>query len=91
MLAELKTVNAVMTVPPIIESAKRLVIMTKTALMHVAKRIVSAKMAVIPNLKNASKLVLTFEAENRMLSKEEAYVQLGLSTSLLKGILEWVR
>ena len=31
------------------------------------------------------------EAEDRMLSKEEAYVQLGHSASLLKAILEYAR
>jgi hypothetical protein len=37
------------------------------------------------------KLGYRLEAENRMLSKEEAYVQLGHSASLLKAILEYVR
>ena len=37
------------------------------------------------------KLGYQLEKENRMLSKEEAYVQLGHSASLLKAILEWVR
>ena len=31
------------------------------------------------------------EKENRMLTKEEAYVQLGHSASLLNGILEYTR
>jgi len=37
------------------------------------------------------KLGYRLEAEGRMLSKDEAYEQLGRSASLLKAILEWVR
>jgi hypothetical protein len=37
------------------------------------------------------KLGYQLEAENRMLTKEETYVQLGHSASLLRAILEWVR
>jgi hypothetical protein len=37
------------------------------------------------------KLGYRLEAENRMLSKEEAYVQLGHSASLLKAIGEYVK
>jgi hypothetical protein len=37
------------------------------------------------------KLGYRLEAEDRMLTKEEAYVQLGHSASLLKAILEYVR
>jgi len=35
------------------------------------------------------KLDYQLEAENRMLSKEEAYVQLGHSASLLKAVLDY--
>jgi len=35
------------------------------------------------------KLGYQLEAENRMLSKDEAYVQLGHSASLLKAILDY--
>jgi len=31
------------------------------------------------------------EAENRLLSKEEAYIQLGHSTSLIKALLDYIR
>jgi len=37
------------------------------------------------------KLGYQLEAENRMLTKKEAYVQLGYSASLLKAILEYVK
>jgi hypothetical protein len=37
------------------------------------------------------KLGYQLDKENRMLSKEEAYIQLGHRASLLKAILEWVR
>jgi hypothetical protein len=37
------------------------------------------------------KLGYQLEKEDRMLSKEEAYVQLGHSASLLKAILDSVR
>ena len=37
------------------------------------------------------KLGYQLEAENRMLSKEEAYVQLGHSASLLKAVLEYAK
>jgi hypothetical protein len=37
------------------------------------------------------KLGCQLEKENRMLSKDEACMQLGHSASLLKGILEYVR
>jgi hypothetical protein len=47
------------------------------------------EIARIANL--SMKLGYRLEKENRMLSKEEAYVQLGHSASLLKAILEWGR
>jgi hypothetical protein len=47
------------------------------------------EIARIANL--SMKLGHQLEAENRMLSKEEAYIQLGHSASLLKAILEYVR
>ena len=47
------------------------------------------EIARIANL--SMKLGYQLESENRMLSKEEAYVQLGHSASLLKAILEYVR
>jgi hypothetical protein len=37
------------------------------------------------------KLGYRLEAENRMLTKEESYVQLGHSASLLKAILDYAR
>ena len=37
------------------------------------------------------KLGYRLEAENRLLTKEEAYIQLGHSTSLLKAILRYVQ
>jgi len=37
------------------------------------------------------KLGYQLEAENRMLTKEEAYIQLGHSASLLKAILDYTR
>jgi hypothetical protein len=37
------------------------------------------------------KLGYQIETGNRMLSKEEAYVRLGHSASLLKAILEYVK
>ena len=46
------------------------------------------EIARIANL--SMKLGYQLEKENRMLSKEEAYVQLGHSASLLKAILEYV-
>jgi len=39
----------------------------------------------------SKKLGYKLETENRMLTKEEAYVQLGHSASLLKAILEYAR
>ncbi len=56
-IAKLRTGDAIITVPSIIENVKSLVNMTRTALMPVVERIVVAKIAVIPNFKNASKLV----------------------------------
>jgi hypothetical protein len=47
------------------------------------------EIARIANL--SMKLGYQLEAENRMLSKDEAYVQLGHSASLLKAILEYVK
>ena len=47
------------------------------------------EIARIANL--SMKLGYQLEAENRMLSKEEAYVQLGHSASLLKAILDYAR
>jgi hypothetical protein len=47
------------------------------------------EIARIANL--SMKLGYQLEAENRMLSKEEAYAQLGHSASLLKAILDYVR
>ncbi|MGA2228328.1 MAG: hypothetical protein ABSH41_28175 [Syntrophobacteraceae bacterium] len=47
------------------------------------------EIARIANL--SMKLDYQLEAENRMLSKEEAYVQLGHSASLLKPILEYAK
>ena len=47
------------------------------------------EIARIANL--SMKLGYQLEKENRMLSKEEAYVQLGHSASLLKAILEYVK
>jgi hypothetical protein len=35
------------------------------------------------------KLGYQLEKENRMLTKEEAYIQVGHSASLLKAILKW--
>jgi len=37
------------------------------------------------------KLGYQLETENRMLTKEEAYIQLGYGASLLKAILDYVR
>ena len=45
------------------------------------------EIARIANL--SMKLGYQLEKENRMLSKEEAYVQIGHSASLLKGILDY--
>jgi hypothetical protein len=47
------------------------------------------EIARIANL--SMKLGYQLERENRMLTKEEAYVQLGHSASLLKAILEYVK
>ena len=47
------------------------------------------EIARIANL--SMKLGYRLEEENRMLSKEEAYAQIGHSASLLKAILDWVR
>ncbi len=47
------------------------------------------EIARIANL--SMKLGYQLEKENRMLSKEEAYVQLGHSASLLKAILEYAK
>jgi len=47
------------------------------------------EIARIANL--SMKLGYKLETENRMLSKEEAYVQLGHSASLLKGILDYTQ
>ena len=47
------------------------------------------EIARIANL--SMKLGYQLETENRMLSKEEAYVQLRHSASLLKGILDYLR
>jgi len=47
------------------------------------------EIARIANL--SMKLGYQLEKENRTLSKEEAYVQLGHSVSLLKAILEYVK
>jgi hypothetical protein len=58
MIAKLRTEDAKIAVPSIIKSVKRLVSMTRTALMPVVERIVVAKIAAIPNFKNASKLVI---------------------------------
>lgn len=41
--------------------------------------------------KLSMKLGYQIETGNRMLSKEEAYVRLGHSASLLKAILEYVK
>jgi hypothetical protein len=45
------------------------------------------EIARIANL--SMKLGYQLEAENRMLTKEEAYIQLGHSASLLKAILDY--
>ena len=47
------------------------------------------EIARIANL--SMKLGYQLEAENRILSKEEAYVQLGHSASLLKAILDYTQ
>ena len=47
------------------------------------------EIARIANL--SMKLGYQLEKEDRMLSKDEAYVQLGHSASLLKAVLEWVK
>jgi hypothetical protein len=47
------------------------------------------EIARIANL--SMKLGYQLEAENRMLTKEEAYVQLGQSASLLRAILDYAR
>jgi hypothetical protein len=47
------------------------------------------EIARIANL--SMKLGHQLEAENRMLSKDEAYTQLGHSASLLKAILEYAK
>ena len=47
------------------------------------------EIARIANL--SMKLGYGLEAENRMLTKEEAYVQLGHSASLLKAILDYTK
>jgi hypothetical protein len=47
------------------------------------------EIARIANL--SMKLGYQLEAESRMLSKEEAYVQLGHSASLLKAILDYIQ
>ena len=47
------------------------------------------EVARIANL--SMKLGYQLEAEDRMLTKEEAYIQLGHSASLLKAVLEYVR
>ena len=47
------------------------------------------EIARIANL--SMKLGYQLEKENRMLTKEEAFVQLGHSASLLKAILEYVK
>ncbi|MGA2732840.1 MAG: hypothetical protein ABSG35_09625 [Syntrophobacteraceae bacterium] len=47
------------------------------------------EIARIANL--SMKLGYRLEAENRMLTKEEAYIQLGHSASLLKAILDYTR
>ena len=46
----------------------------------------------IPRIANLSmKLGYQLEAENRPLTKDEAYIQLGHSASLLKAILDYVQ
>ena len=47
------------------------------------------EIARIANL--SMKLGYRLEAENRMLTKEEPYIQLGHSASLLKAILDYTR
>jgi hypothetical protein len=37
------------------------------------------------------KIGYRLEAENRLLTKEEAYIQLGHSASLIKAVLDYIR
>ena len=54
-----------------------------------SEQILIKEVARIANL--SLKLAYQIEAEDRLLTKEEAYKQIGHSASLLKGILDYVR